>query len=82
MKFEEITQTATVVFDMAGLHAMALLCKLAVESGEGGLQAEAFLAAFTAASMIAYTHADIGPAMEAHMAKVHARIEAGEGWGE
>lgn len=78
MRFEEIGETTTITFDMDGLHTMALICKTAVECGECGLEAESFYAAFTAATLIARVHGDIGEPTRDHLAAIHARIKAGK----
>jgi len=77
MRFEEIGETTTIRFDMDGLHVMALICKAAVECGECSLEAESFYAAFTAATLIARVHGDIGEPTRDHMAAIHGRIKAG-----
>ncbi len=78
MRFEEIGQVTTVTFDMDGLHAMALICKVAVDCGVEGVCVEPFLAAFTAATLIARVHGDMHKGLTDHMAAIHARIKAGE----
>jgi hypothetical protein len=78
MRFEEIGERTTITLDMDGLHVLALICKAAVECGECGLEAESFYAAFTAATLIARVHGDIGEPTRAHMAAIHARTKAGK----
>lgn len=78
MRFEQIGETTTIRFDMDGLHVLALICKAAVECGECGLEAELFYAAFTAATLIARVHGDIGEPTRDHMAAIHGRIKEGK----
>ncbi len=78
MRFEEIGELTTITFDMDCLHALALICQTAMDSGVDGVQhVEVFHAAFVAATLIARTHGDIGEQNRAHMAAIHGRIKAG-----
>ncbi len=65
MRFEQIGELTTITFDMDTLHALALICKEAVDCGVDGVKVELFYATFTLATMIARTHADIGEPMRA-----------------
>ena len=76
MKFEEITETITITFDMGAMETLARFCRYAAENVDTEQQlASVYLAAFTAATMIARTHADIGEENVEHMARVRARLE-------
>jgi len=77
MEFNEIGEQTTVIFDMEGLHAMALICKVAADCGVEGVCVEPYLAAFTAATLISRVHGDMDEPMRTHMAAIHARIKAG-----
>ena len=77
MEFNEIGEATTVTFDMEGLHAMALICKAAADSGVDGVCVEPYLAAFTAATLISRVHGDMDEPMRAHLAAIHARIKEG-----
>ena len=78
MQFDEIGEATTVTFDMEGLHAMALICKAAADSGVDGVCVEPYLAAFTAAALISRVHGDMDEPMRAHLAAIHARIKEGK----
>lgn len=77
MIFTVIGETTAIEFDMDGLHAMTLICAAAVASGVNGVDVEPYLAAFTAATLIARVHGDMGEPMRQQMLAVHARIKAG-----
>ncbi len=77
MEFNEIGEQTTVIFDMEGLHAMALICKVAADYGVDHVCVELYLAAFTAATLISRVHGDMDEPMRAHLAAIHARIKAG-----
>jgi len=78
MEFNEIGEQTTVIFDMEGLHAMALICKVAADCGVDGVCVEPYLAAFTAATLISRVHGDIDEPMRAHLAAIHGRIKEGK----
>jgi len=78
MQFDEIGEVATVTFDMDGLHAMALICKVAADCGVDDVCVEPYLAAFTAATLISRVHGDMDEPMRAHLAAIHRRIKEGK----
>ncbi len=78
MEFNEIGEQTTVTFDMEGLHALTLICKVAADCGVEGVCVEPYLAAFTAATLISRVHGDMDERMRAHLAAIHARIKAGK----
>lgn len=78
MRFDEIGEVATVTFDMDGLHAMALICKVAADCGVDHVCVEPYLAAFTAATLISRVHGDMDEPMRAHLAAIHRRIKEGK----
>ncbi len=77
MEFNEIGEVTTVTFDMEGLHALALICKVAADCGVDHVCVEPYLAAFTAATLISRVHGDMDEPMRAHLAAIHARIKEG-----
>ncbi len=76
MKFEEITGTITVTFEMDAAETLARICRFAADNlDQVRPLASAYAAAFTAAAMIARTHGDIPEQQQEAMDRVLARLE-------
>lgn len=77
MIFVEIGEETIITFGMDDLHALALICKVAADCGVDHVCVEPYLAAFTAATMIARVHGDMDEGMRTHLAAIHGRIKEG-----